>query len=59
MGMNERVKQNWIDLQKKHNVPVNAIGIQIRDDDKKTLRKWKEEGIDAYLKKTDGIQDDE
>lgn len=59
MGMNERVKQNWIDLQKKHNVPVNAIGIQIRDDDKKTLRKWKEEGIDAYLKKSDGTQDDE
>lgn len=59
MGMNERVKQNWIDLQKKHNVPVNAIGIQIRDDDKKTLQKWKEEGIDAYLKKSDGTQDDE
>jgi hypothetical protein len=51
MGMDERVKKNWIEIQKKHTVPVNAIGVKIKDDDTKTLRKWKEEGIDAYLKK--------
>lgn len=51
MGLDERVKRNWIEIQKKHSVPVNAIGIQIKAKDKKTLQKWKDEGIDAYLKK--------
>ncbi len=54
MNMNERVKKNWIEIQKKNSVPVNAIGVQIKSNDKKTLEKWKAEGIDAYLKKQDG-----
>lgn len=51
MALDERVKKNWIEIQKKNKVPVNAIGMKIRDDDEKTLKVWKEEGIDAYLKK--------
>jgi hypothetical protein len=51
MAMNEKIKKNWIEIQKKHTVPVNAIGVKIQDGDKKTLQKWKEEGIDEYLKK--------
>lgn len=51
MNMNERVKKNWIEIQKKNSVPVNAIGVKIKSNDQKTLEKWKEEGIDAYLKK--------
>ncbi len=51
MGLDERIKKNWIEIQKKHKVPVNAIGIKIKDNDAKTLQKWKDEGIDAYLKK--------
>lgn len=51
MSLDERVKKNWIEIQKKHKVPVNAIGIKIKDNDKKTLQIWKDEGIDAYLKK--------
>lgn len=51
MSLNERVKKNWIEIQKKHKVPVNAIGVKIKDSDAKTLQIWKDEGIDAYLKK--------
>lgn len=51
MGLDERIKKNWIEIQKKHRVPVNAIGMKIKDDDVKTLQIWKDEGIDVYLKK--------
>ncbi len=51
MGLDATVKKNWIEIQKKHKVPVNAIGMKIRDDDLKTLEVWRKEGIDAYRKK--------
>lgn len=51
MGLDVTVKKNWIEIQKKHRIPVNAIGMKIREDDAKTLKVWKEEGIDAYMKK--------
>ena len=51
MAVNEAIKKNWIEIQKKYKVPVNAIGVQIKKNDKKTLKIWKEEGIDQYLKK--------
>ncbi len=51
MAIDQAIKKNWIEIQKKHTVPVNAIGIEIKKNDTKTLEKWKEEGIDSYLKK--------
>ncbi len=51
MALNPAVKKNWIEIQKKHNVPVNAIGVKINPKDEKTLKIWKEEGIDKYMKK--------
>lgn len=51
MAIDTAIKKNWIEIQKKHKVPVNAIGIQIKASDTKTLEKWKEEGIYIYLKK--------
>lgn len=51
MGIDNSVKKNWIEIQKKHAVPVNAIGMKIKDNDVKTLAVWKEEGIDKFLKK--------
>ncbi|BCS97624.1 hypothetical protein DSLASN_32560 [Desulfoluna limicola] len=51
MTIDSSVKKNWIDVQKKHDVPVNAIGVKISPKDEKTLKVWKEEGIDQFVKK--------
>ena len=51
MGLDPAIRKNWIDIQKKHNVPVNAIGIKIDSKDEKTMKVWKDEGIDQFLKR--------
>ncbi|WP_167331667.1 hypothetical protein [Desulfogranum mediterraneum] len=51
MGLNPLIKNNWIEIQKKSAVPVNALGIKIDPKDEKTLKVWKEEAIDTFLKK--------
>ncbi len=51
MALNSLIKKNWIEIQKKNNLPVNVIGIKIDPKDKKTLKIWKDEGIDKFQKK--------
>ncbi len=51
MAISEAIKKNWIAIQKKNSVPVNAIGVAIRKDDEKTLKIWQEEGISKFIKK--------
>jgi len=51
MAITEAAKKNWIEIQKKHDYPVNAIGVKIDPKDEKTLKVWKDEGIDKFLKK--------
>ncbi len=51
MALNEMIKKNWIENQKKHSVPVNAIGVKIESKDKKALTVWKNEGIDKFMKR--------
>ena len=51
MTVKPEVRKNWIEIQKKHEYPVNAIGVKIDPKDEKTLRVWKEEGIDQFIKK--------
>jgi hypothetical protein len=51
MAIDPSVKKNWGDIQKKYDYPVNAIGVRIDPKDEKTLKVWKEEGIDKFLKK--------
>ncbi len=51
MELNPSIKKNWIEIQKQYKYPVNAIGVKIKDSDKKTLKIWKDEGIDDYMKK--------
>ena len=51
MPMPENVRKNWIEIQKRFQHPVNAIGVKIEESDAKTLSVWKEEGIDEYQKK--------
>jgi hypothetical protein len=49
MELDPTVKRNWIEIQKHYSVPVNAIGVKIDPKDEKTLKVWKEEGIDQFL----------
>jgi hypothetical protein len=51
MPVDPAVKKNWIETQKKFEYPVNAIGVKIDPKDEKTLKVWKEEGIDKFVKK--------
>ena len=51
MPLDARIKKNWIAIQQKHDVPVNALGVKINPKDEKTLKVWREEGIDAYMLK--------
>ncbi len=51
MAIDGAVKKNWEEVQKKHDTPVNAIGVKINPKDEKTLKVWKEEGIDKFVKK--------
>ena len=51
MGLDSAIKKNWIEIQKKHDVPINAIGVKIDAKDEKTLKVWKEEGIDKFMKR--------
>jgi hypothetical protein len=51
VGLDNAVKKNWIEIQKRHDVPVNAIGVKIDSKDERTLKVWKEEGIDQFIKR--------
>ncbi len=51
MAVDPSIKKNWIEIQKKFDVPVNAIGVKIDPKDQMTLKVWKEEGIDKFVKK--------
>lgn len=51
MALDKHIKQNWIEIQKKHNVPVNAIGIKISSKDERAMKIWKEEEIDQFMKR--------
>jgi hypothetical protein len=51
MALNPAVKKNWIEIQSRHEVPVNAIGVKIDPKDDATLKVWREEGIDEHVKK--------
>ena len=51
MALSEAIKKNWSEIQRKHDTPVNAIGVKIDPKDANTLRVWREEGIDQFMKK--------
>lgn len=51
MALDEAIKKTWIEIQSKHDVPVNAIGMPIDPKDQVTLSVWREEGIDKFVKK--------
>ena len=47
----DNVKKMWIEIQKKYDFPVNAIGVRITQQDAATLKVWRQEGIDQFQKK--------
>jgi len=51
MPIDPAVRKNWQEIQRKFDYPVNAIGVKINPKDQATLRVWKDEGIDKFLKK--------
>lgn len=51
MALDPKVKKNWEEIQKRHAQPVNAIGIPIKPTEVATLKLWKDEGIDKFVKK--------
>jgi len=51
MPIKPEIKKSWIELQKNNDQPVNAIGVKISPNDNATLKVWKEEGIDQFVKK--------
>ncbi|MBI5029114.1 MAG: hypothetical protein HZB51_01205 [Chloroflexi bacterium] len=50
MPLDPAIKKNWIEVQKRYDYPVNAIGVKIDPKDQATLKVWKEEGIDHFIK---------
>lgn len=51
MSLQPEIKKNWIEIQKRHDSPVNAIGVKIGPKDEATLKVWREEGIDQFVKR--------
>jgi len=51
LGIDAKIKKTWIEIQKRHEVPVNAIGAKIDPRDTATLRIWRDEGIDKFVRK--------
>ncbi len=51
MGLDSAIKKNWIEIQKQHDVPINAIGVKIDAKDNKTLKVWKDEGRDQFMQR--------
>lgn len=51
MPLQEAIKKSWSEIQKKYDYPVNAIGVRIDPKDQATLKVWKDEGIDRFVKK--------
>ena len=50
MAIDPAIKKNWIEIQKNYDLPVNAIGVKIDPKDEKTLKVWRDEGIDQFVK---------
>jgi hypothetical protein len=50
MAVPEQIKKHWIEIQKKYDEPVNAIGVRIDPNDSVTLKVWRDEGIDQFRK---------
>jgi len=51
MPVDPNVRKQWEKLQERYDFPVDALGRPIDPKDQKTLKVWREEGIDRFQKK--------
>jgi hypothetical protein len=51
MALDPSVKQNWEKIQQQYAYPVDALGRPIDPNDVETLRIWRDEGLDQFVKK--------
>ncbi len=51
MPLDPVVKENWEKIQEKYEYPVDALGRPIDPKDQETLKVWREEGIDRWMKR--------
>ena len=49
--LDEGVRKAWIEIQKQHDVPVNAIGVEIDPKDINTLQVWRKAGIERFVRR--------
>ncbi len=50
MPLDPKVKAQWEKIQSQYNYPVDATGRSIDPKDQKTLKVWRDEGIDRFAK---------
>jgi hypothetical protein len=50
MPVDPKVKKQWEQIQAKYDYPVDAMGRPIDPKDQKTLKVWREEGLDRFVK---------
>jgi len=51
MAIDAAVKDNWEKLQQQYNYPVDALGRPIDAKDQETLKVWRDEGVDQFMKR--------
>ena len=51
MPLEASIKQNWERIQQQYDYPVDALGRPIEPNDSETLRVWRDEGLDQFVKK--------
>jgi len=54
MALDRSIRNNWIEIQKKHDYPVNAIGMRIDPADRVTMGVWRAEGLEVFVNKPIG-----
>ncbi|MCH9649552.1 MAG: hypothetical protein K0U98_15035 [Deltaproteobacteria bacterium] len=50
MALDPAIRKNWIEIQRRYDYPVNAIGVRIPPGDQFTLKVWREEGLEEFMK---------
>jgi len=50
MPLDPNVRKQWEKVQSQRNYPVDATGRPIDPKDQKTLKVWRDEGIDRFVK---------
>lgn len=50
MALPSHIREIWIEIQKHYSYPVCSIGVMIDPRDADTLKIWRSEGIERFMK---------